>query len=127
MIPDSVAVPPGESVDDTIYFTPDTTKILYAAQLNIIADDTTLVHVLDIGGYGTTSPMNFSTTAIDFGTGAAGTVHDTIVTVSYPGSDTAKIIVLNRIGDAAMSVISSAPLHGLSQQVRYDPDFMEAR
>ncbi len=109
-IMDSTAIAPGQSLFDTISFTPDTTKIHYTAQLDIIADDTSLIHALYTEGYGTTSPVDFSTTAIEFNYRSAGSTNDTSLTVLYSGPDTAKIIKINRIGSSTLTLLSQVPI-----------------
>ncbi len=110
-IANGTAVAPGKSVNDTISFLPVTSNVLYSAQLNIVADDTSAIHILHISGKGTTSKIVFSTTDVDYGirTASAGPF-DTTVMVTYPGPDTAKVISLTIIGSSKFAVTTATPI-----------------
>jgi len=104
-----VSIPPGDTVYDTLIFTPYT-PVLYQDSLNLVGDDTSLIHTVYLFGYGSNSAINLSADTINFGVLAVNTSNVGNTSVTYTGTDTANLKSISITGSVNFGIVSALPI-----------------
>jgi DNA polymerase III delta prime subunit len=123
--PAMLTIPPGQSKNDTIRFTPDSIGIRSSIVL-LTSNDGTSPDTIVVTGYGTgTAVLALSPRNITFPTVGVGQRKDTIVTVANSGNDTLKIMsiaVTRNYFSANPTSLVIPPGQSRMDTIRFVPD-----